>query len=221
MSHASITIRALRKSIAGRAVLDGVSLEVGAGERFALVGPSGCGKTTLLRLIAGLDRPTEGSIDVAGRVGMVFQDLALWPYVSVEDHVRLVGGDIRLLERFDLSPHAKQRPHELSGGERQRLALARAIANKPRILLLDEPFSALDPMLRRAMAELLAELHTHDGLTTLYVSHYFEAPVAHADRVALLRDGRIEQVGTLSDLRAAPKNDWVAAFLADEAEIES
>ncbi len=222
MSDALITIRSLRRTLGGRAVLDGVSLEIAGGEWLALVGPSGSGKTSLLRLVAGLDRPDAGELRVAtGPVGMVFQDLALWPYVSVEDHVRMVGGDIRLLERFDLAGHARKRPHELSGGERQRLALARAIAHHPKILLLDEPFSALDPILRRSMSDLLAEIHRSQELTTVYVSHYFEAPVARADRVALLRDGRIEQVGTLSELRTAPKNEWVAAFLSDEAEIES
>ncbi|HEV3026913.1 MAG TPA: ATP-binding cassette domain-containing protein, partial [Planctomycetota bacterium] len=111
--------------------------------------------------------------------------------------------------------------HQLSGGERQRLALARALAREPRILLLDEPFSSLDPLLRRTLSEMLADLHRERGFTTLYVSHYFEAPVVRASRVALLRDGGLEQIGALSDLRTHPANDWVAAFVSDEAGIES
>jgi ABC-type Fe3+/spermidine/putrescine transport system ATPase subunit len=217
-----ITLQSLRRTIGGRAVIDDISLEISSGEWLALVGPSGSGKTSLLRLIAGLDQPSSGSVRVGQHpVGMVFQDLALWPYVSVRDHIRLVGGDPRLLDRFDLAPHASKRPHELSGGERQRLALARAIAHRPRVLLLDEPFSALDPLLRRSMSDLLADLHRREELTTVYVSHYFESPVARADRVALLRDGRIEQVGTLEELRSSPANNWVASFVGDEAEIES
>jgi ABC-type Fe3+/spermidine/putrescine transport system ATPase subunit len=124
-----------------------------------------------------------------------------------------------MLERFRLRGMESKRPHELSGGERQRLALARAAARGPRILLLDEPFSGLDPLLRRSLAETLSDLHREQGLTTVYVTHYLEAPVARASRVALLREGRIEQAGTLSELRASPLNDWVASFLADEAEV--
>ena len=233
MSGARIELQSLGRSRDGRPVLRDVSLEIAAGEGFALIGPSGAGKTTLLRLIAGLDRPDSGSIRLDGRdvltlrprdrrIGMVFQDLALWPYLTVEAHLRETAGSRAgaLLERFDLARLARKRPNELSGGEKQRLALARAVAHDPAILLLDEPFSNLDPLLRRALADVVAELHRSEGMTTIYVSHYFEAPVARASRVALLRDGRIEQTGTLSELRSAPKNDWVAAFVAEEAEVE-
>jgi len=217
MAGASITLRSLARQRDGRPVLRGVSMDVAAGEWFALLGPSGSGKSTLLRLIAGLDRPDAGQVQVDGRVGMVFQDLALWPYMSVEEHV---SGRPDLLERLDIAAHARKRPHELSGGERQRLALARALASRPRVLLLDEPFSGLDPMLRRTLADVLAEIHRADGLTTVYVSHYLEAPVARASRVALLREGSIEQVGTLAELRTSPASEWVAAFVADEAGVE-
>ncbi len=233
MSGVSVQIDSLTRRLGDRDVLRGLSLEVEAGEWLALLGPSGAGKTTLLRAIAGLDRPDGGRILLDGRdaaavtprdrkVGMVFQDLALWPYLSVDGHLAEVTRSTGpLLERFGLRGLERKRPHELSGGERQRLALARAVAHEPRILLLDEPFTNLDPMLRRTLSDTLAELHRERGLTTIYVSHYFEAPVARASKVALLRDGRVEQAGTLSELRTSPRNDWVAAFLADEAGIET
>jgi ABC-type Fe3+/spermidine/putrescine transport system ATPase subunit len=234
MSGVSIELRSVAKALGGKSVLAGLSLEVPAGEWLALLGPSGAGKTTILRLVAGLERPDVGQVLLEGRdasglaprdrgVGMVFQDLALWPALSVEAHLREVSrGDPRaLLERFALRGLESKRPHELSGGERQRLALARAVARSPRILLLDEPFSGLDPLLRRSLAETLSDLHRERGLTTVYVSHYLEAPVTRASRVALLREGRIEQSGTLSELRAAPASEWVASFLADEAEVDA
>jgi sulfate transport system ATP-binding protein len=233
MSGVSLRIDSLAKRLGGRDVLRGLSLEVEAGEWIALLGPSGAGKTTLLRAIAGLEEPDEGRILFDGRdaapiaprdrkVGFVFQDLALWPYLSVAAHLwQVVRHPAPLIERFGLQGLEAKRPHELSGGERQRLALARAVAHDPRVLLLDEPFTSLDPMLRRSLAEVLADLHRERNLTTIYVSHYVEAPVIRASRVALLREGRIEQVGTLSELRTSPKNDWVAAFLADEAGIET
>jgi ABC-type Fe3+/spermidine/putrescine transport system ATPase subunit len=233
MSGVSLQIDSLAKRLGGRDVLRGLTLEVEAGEWIALLGPSGAGKTTLLRALAGLERPDAGRVLFDGRdvapvaprdrkVGLVFQDLALWPYLSVEGHLReITRSPGPLIERFGLGGLERKRPHELSGGERQRLALARAVAHDPRVLLLDEPFTSLDPVLRRSLADVLAELHRERGLTTIYVSHYFEAPVIRASRVALLRDGRIEQVGTLSELRTNPKNDWVAAFLSDEAGIET
>jgi ABC-type Fe3+/spermidine/putrescine transport system ATPase subunit len=197
------------------------------GEWSALLGPSGAGKTTLLRLVAGFERPEAGAVRIDGReaadlaprergVGMLFQDLALWPYLSVEEHV----GSRALIERFGLAGLERRRPGELSGGEKQRLALARSVAHDPRILLLDEPFSGLDPLLRRSLADALSELHRERGMTVIVVSHHLDAPVLRASRVALLREGRIEQSGSLAELRAAPANEWVAAFLAEESEVD-
>jgi iron(III) transport system ATP-binding protein len=229
MSGSSVELRSLGKSLGGRAVLRDVSLHVAAGEAVALIGPSGAGKTTLLRLVAGLERPDAGAVLLDGRdaasvaprdrrVGMVFQDLALWPSLTVEEHLREVArGPVEtLIARFGLKGMEPKRPAELSGGERQRLAVARAAAGDPRVLLLDEPFSHLDPLLRRRLSETLFGLQRERGLTALYVTHFFDAPVASASRVALLREGQVEQVGTLSELRANPKNEWVAAFLAEE-----
>jgi ABC-type Fe3+/spermidine/putrescine transport system ATPase subunit len=227
MSGVSVQIDSLSLRLGGSDVLRGLSLELEPGEWLALLGPSGAGKTTLLRAIAGLQKPAAGRILFDGRdmaavpprdrkVGLVFQDLALWPYLTVEEHLAEITREpLTLMARFGLEGLERRRPHELSGGQRQKLALARAVARDPNILLLDEPFTGLDPVLRAAVTDLLSEYRQERGLalTTITVSHYSDA-VRGAWRVALLREGRIEQVGTLEELQRNPKNDWVAAYLS-------
>ena len=227
MPGSSVELNSVSCSVAGRPVLRGCSLEAAAGEWTALLGPSGTGKTTLLRLVAGFESPEAGELRVDGRnaagvpprgrgVGMVFQDLALWPALTVREHVESRD----LIARFGLVGLEARKPGQLSGGEKQRLAIARSLAHDPRILLMDEPFSGLDPLLRRSIGESLADLQRERGFTVIVVSHHLDAPVARASRVGLLRDGRVEQSGSLAELRAAPANDWVAAFLADESEVD-
>ena len=216
-----------------------VNLEVAAGETLALVGPSGAGKSTLLRIIAGLTPPDGGSIalgdDVwldprAGlqvaaerrRVGFVFQDYALFPGMSARRNVAYGARGSRsergrrateLLGRFGLADRAGARPSQLSGGERQRVALARAMASDPRLLLLDEPLSALDARTRASASGLLAELLGAEPIPSVIVTHDFAEAAALADRVAVLDDGRVVQVGTAAELASAP----ASAFVADLA----
>ena len=228
MPGASVVLNSVARAAGGRPVLRGVSLEVPEGEMLALLGPSGAGKTSLLRVVAGLDAPDAGEVRLGGQdatrrpprergVGLVFQDLALWPYMTVEEH--LEGGDVRgLVERFALGALKGRRPHELSGGEKQRLALARAVAHDPRVVLLDEPFSGLDPLLRRSLAEAFLDLQRERGFTTIWVSHHLDGAVARAPRAALLKDGRVEQEGTWAELRTSPATAWVAAFVSEAVE---
>lgn len=209
------------KSYRDRMAVDHVSLDIASGERVVVLGPSGCGKTTLLRLIAGLMAPDAGEISLDGRVvsgsatfvpphkrhlGFVFQDLALWPHLTVRQNLEFVmqavkvpRGDrkaraedaLRLVRIHQLS---NRYPHELSGGEQQRVALARALVGDPRLLLLDEPLSSLDPELRATLRRELRELQRGLGLTTIYVTHDREDAAALADRVVEMHGGRVVAV---------------------------
>jgi len=207
-----------------------IALDVGA-ETVALVGPSGAGKTTFLRAVAGLVRPEHGSVAIDGEVwldtktgvslpperrsvGLVFQEYALFPHLTVAENVAY-GGRARaaeLLERFGLAPLAQLHPGELSGGERQRVALARALARDPRVLLLDEPLAALDTQTRAELKAELGERLRELGLPTLLVTHDYDDAAALADRIGVLVEGQIVQLGTAAELVAAPASPFVAEF---------
>ena len=220
-------------------VVNGLSFDVAEGERFALLGPSGCGKTTALRLAAGFERPDSGHVTLDGRalvdeggtwvppesrgIGFVFQDYALFPHLSVRDNVRFglrglarkdrTGRVDEVLKLVDLTPFADRMPHQLSGGQQQRVALARAIAPRPRLVLLDEPFSNLDALLRQEMRENVRDLLAEQGMTAVLVTHDQEEAFTFADRVAVMQGGRIEQVGTPEGLYHRPRTLFVAQFL--------
>lgn len=216
--------------------VDGVDLEIGQGEFFAMLGPSGSGKTTCLRLIAGFEQPTEGHIEIFGEtaeglapnrrdVNTVFQDYALFPHMTVLANVAY-GLMVRGVPRSEREKRAREalslvrlegmdarRPAQLSGGQRQRVALARALVNRPKVLLLDEPLGALDLKLREEMQEELRRLHKQLGLTFVFVTHDQGEALSMADRVAVFNKGRIVQVGTPEDIYQRPTTRFVSDFV--------
>ncbi|HZO63208.1 MAG TPA: ABC transporter ATP-binding protein [Gaiellaceae bacterium] len=224
--------------------LDGIEIQLGQGEFLSLLGPSGCGKTTALRLVAGFDRPDAGAIVVDGRdvtrvapnkrdMGMVFQAYSLFPNMTAEQNVEF-GLKIRgrnraerrkrvgeLLELVGLG-HARGRyPHQLSGGMQQRVALARALAIEPRVLLLDEPLSALDAKVRVQLREEIRRIQLELGITTLYVTHDQEEALSVSDHVAVMYGGRIEQMGTPSEMYSSPATPFVAEFIGTMNRLEA
>jgi len=236
MSDASaIQLTDLRKSFGEVRAVNGVSLGVDEGELLVLVGPSGCGKTTLLRLIAGFDRPDAGEIRLGSRsvlgvppeerdIGIVFQNYALFPHMNVFDNVayglKFAGQRVNkrhrvqeLLELLDLPGHETRRPDELSAGQQQRVALARALAPNPRILLLDEPLSALDVQLRDRLRLEIRRIQRELGVTTVYVTHDQEEALAIADRVAVMNAGQVEQMASPWALYHDPVTPFVADFI--------
>jgi ABC-type Fe3+/spermidine/putrescine transport system ATPase subunit len=232
----AISLRGLSRRFGGVAAVDNLNLTIHSGEFFSLLGPSGCGKTTTLRLIAGFEQPDQGQILLQGRditgtpahqrpVNLVFQSYALFPHLNVWDNVafgpRAQGwpaAQIRqrvgeALEVVRLTGLARRRPQQLSGGQQQRVALARALVNAPTALLLDEPLAALDPDLRRTMRAELQRIQRQLGLTFLLVTHDREEALSLSDRLAVLHQGRLEQVGTPRELYRQPSSTVVARFL--------
>ena len=232
----AVSCSVLRKSFGRALVVDGVSFDVAPGRILALLGPSGCGKTTTLRLIAGFETPDSGTIVIDGqtmqsagrsvppekrRVGMVFQDYAIFPHLSVADNVRFglsraTARDDRvaeMLELVGLAGEGERMPHELSGGQQQRIALARALAPQPAVLLLDEPFSNLDAALRGAVRQEVKDLLRESDTTAIFVTHDQEEALFLGDEVAVMRDGRLEQVGPAEQVFHAPRTRFVAEFV--------
>jgi putative spermidine/putrescine transport system ATP-binding protein len=239
----AVRLDGLRKSYGEVAAVDGVDLDIGAGEFFTLLGPSGSGKTTTLRLIAGFERPDDGRVVLAGRdvsdvppyardVNTVFQDYALFPHMTVAENVayglRVKGVPRRrrdarveeVLERMRLPGLGKRKPVQLSGGQRQRVALARALINQPEVLLLDEPLGALDLKLRQEMQLFLKSLQQDLGITFVYVTHDQDEALTMSDRLAVFNDGRIEQVGAPAEVYERPGSAFVAGFVGVSNEIE-
>ena len=224
------------KDYAGHRALTGVTLSVRPGEFVALLGPSGCGKTTALRALCGLEQVNSGSILIDGvdvvtvpvnrrDIGMVFQSYSLFPHLTAVENVefglrmRKVSATDRrtraaeALELVGLGSFAGRYAHQLSGGQQQRIALARALVTRPRVLLLDEPLSALDAKVRVQLRDEIRRIQTELGITTLFVTHDQEEALAVADRVAVMRDGNIEQIGTPEQLYTTPATPFVAAFV--------
>lgn len=231
-----IDIRKVHKSFGKVEALKGIDLTIREGEFFSLLGPSGCGKTTLLRMIAGFDEPTSGDVLIGGQsmsgipankrpTNMVFQSYAIFPHLSVTDNVgyglakKKMSRQERLaeinkaLEMVDLGGYGDRSAHELSGGQRQRVALARALVMKPRVVLLDEPLSALDKKLREQMQVELRELQQSVGITFILVTHDQEEALIMSDRIAVLFEGEIAQMATPQTLYRQPRTERVASFI--------
>jgi putrescine transport system ATP-binding protein len=243
-----LRIEGVAKKFAGFRAVDGVSLDIAAGEFFALLGPSGCGKTTLLRMLAGFETPDEGRILLGGRdiaqvlpherpVNMMFQNYALFPHLSVRDNIAFglkragmgredIGARVaEMVALVKLDGLEKRKPDQLSGGQRQRVALARSLARRPQVLLLDEPLAALDKKLRESTQLELMELQRRLGMTFIIVTHDQEEAMTVAGRIGVMDAGRLEQVATPRELYEAPLSRWIAEFIGDvnlfDGEVQS
>lgn len=234
-----LTLAGVTRRLGGRSVVDDVSLQVAAGQVTCLLGPSGCGKSTTLRLIAGVDRPDDGAIEIDGTpvssagafvapehrgVGLMFQDFALFPHLSVRDNVAFGLKGTRaaraaraeeMIERVELTYHIDDFPHQLSGGEQQRVALARALAPRPKVMLMDEPFSGLDNRLRDGIRDQTLAILKDEGTAILLVTHEPDEAMRMGDEIALMRDGKIVQKGNPYDVYNRPVDRDAAAFFSD------
>jgi putrescine transport system ATP-binding protein len=243
-----LRIEAVVKKFGGVRAVDRLSLDIRAGEFFALLGPSGCGKTTLLRMLAGFETPDEGRILLDGRdiaqvlphqrpVNMMFQNYALFPHLNVRDNIafglkragmarRDIGTRVaEMVALVKLEGLEKRKPDQLSGGQKQRVALARSLARRPRVLLLDDPLAALDKKLRESTQLELMEVQRRLGMTFIIVTHDQEEAMTVADRIGVMDNGRLEQVATPRQLYEAPASRWIAEFVGDvnlfEGQVES
>lgn len=238
MNETILELKNIRKSFDDTEVLKGISISIKRGEFITLLGPSGCGKTTTLRIIAGLEYPDSGRVFLSGKdvtetypekrdVNTVFQNYALFPYMNVSANIgyglKIRGvskEEIRkevkaVLETVQLQGYEKRMPSELSGGQKQRVAIARAIINRPGVLLLDEPLGALDLQLRRQMQLELKLLQKQLGITFIYITHDQEEALTMSDRIAVMKDGRFEQIGTPEEIYDRPRTSYVAEFVGE------
>ncbi len=237
---APVALRQIRKSFGAVEVIHGVNVDITDGEFVILVGPSGCGKSTLLRMIAGLEQISQGDILIGERIvnnvppkerdiAMVFQNYALYPHMTVADNMgfslKLRRIEKRLIQErvakaadiLGLQPYLARYPRQLSGGQRQRVAMGRAIVRDPQVFLFDEPLSNLDAKLRVAMRTEIKELHQRLGTTTVYVTHDQIEAMTMADKIVVMRDGEVEQIGAPLDLYDKPRNLFVAGFIGSPA----
>jgi putative spermidine/putrescine transport system ATP-binding protein len=231
-----VRVAGLRKRYGDVTAVDGVDLEIGRGEFFTMLGPSGSGKTTTLRVIAGFERPDEGTVELGGKdvselppyardVNTVFQDYALFPHMTVQENVeyglrvkKVARGERRrrageALTLVQLDGYGGRKPAQLSGGQRQRVALARAIVNRPQALLLDEPLGALDLKLRQELQVELKRIQQELGITFVYVTHDQEEALTMSDRLAVFNQGKIEQIGAPAEVYEHPASEFIAGFI--------
>jgi len=240
-----LSLSGVTKEFGPETAVDGVSLDVRPGELLTFLGPSGCGKTTTLRTIAGLEEPTDGTIAIGGEtvsgdgafvpperrdVGIVFQNFALFPHLTVRENIAFGLSDAggaetaarvdELLELVEMTDHGEKTPDQLSGGQKQRVALARSLAPEPEVLLLDEPFSNLDVRLRVEMREEVRQILKEAGVTAVSVTHDQEEALSISDRVAVMNEGQIEQVGRPEEVFERPESKFVASFLGRASFLE-
>ncbi len=238
-----LEFRQVAKNFGSICAVDGVSLEIKRGEFFSLLGPSGCGKTTMLRIAAGFERPDRGQVFLDGvdithlppnkrKVNTIFQSYALFPHMSVWENIAFglrvakrsrqeIATEVeRMLHLIQMQDQAHKKPAQLSGGQKQRVAVARALVNRPQVLLLDEPLAALDLKLRQKMLIELDLIHDEVGITFLYVTHDQGEAMSLSDRIAVMEAGRIEQIGTPAEIYEAPRTSFVAAFIGDTNFLE-
>jgi spermidine/putrescine transport system ATP-binding protein len=238
MSDTILELKHITKNFGTTEVLRDVDIQIGKGEFITLLGPSGCGKTTILRIIAGLEEPDSGSVYLNGEdvtdtepnkrdVNTVFQNYALFPHMTVEENIsygmklrkiekkKMAAKVAEALELVQLSGYNKRMPSELSGGQKQRVAVARAIVNNPKVLLLDEPLGALDLQLRRQMQTELKRLQKKLGITFIYITHDQEEAMNMSDRIAVMRDGLFEQIGSPAEIYDQPRTSYVAEFVGN------
>jgi spermidine/putrescine transport system ATP-binding protein len=243
VSNIDVELQNVTKKFGDFVAVDNVSLGIEDGEFFSLLGPSGCGKTTCLRMIAGFELPTEGEVKIRGKamgdtppfkrpVNTVFQNYALFPHMTIFENVafglemqKVPRAEIKTrvkeaLEMVRLPQLAERKPRQLSGGQQQRIALARALVNRPQVLLLDEPLSALDLKLRKAMQLELKELQHQVGITFIFVTHDQEEAITMSDRIAVMSDGVVQQVGAPVEIYERPQNRFVADFIGETNFIE-